>query len=203
MCPHKQNLSWDITPFYGLRQFYCPWHAHQFNRISFCSPAGRQYWFWRYSTGMVFSNAHHQSLQQPRAEMRAGLRVTAAAHHDGYFPAIQTHLPFWQMGLFTLTNSFLGFPSFMPPLHEPSSYKNFPRLPFSDALWRVLWIFGCCCWPHPSGIYYLLSPTVGYLLMLNVFFSQLNFKFLKSIGHELYIVVSPHALHISRYLNTM
>lgn len=110
------------------------------------------------------------------------------------------------------SNKFISWLSFL----YASSYTSFPTKTCPDFLWlsrisphfpktrsnppflllpgrssEFLW---CYCWQHSFDIYYLLSHIVRYILVLNVFFYYLNFKFLKSMDHELYIVVAPQCL---------
>lgn len=129
---------------------------------------------------------------------------TSATQHNGPNLTILTHLPLWHTDPFTLTNSFLGFPSFKPVLTCVSFLEKLSPPPF---LWltRVFSIF-----QKPDPIYislmfskgssefplclllaifirhhYLLYRTVRSILKLTVFFSWLTFKFLKSMDHEL------------------
>lgn len=123
----------------------------------------------------------------------AGCACGVSASQRGHNLAIQTHLTLWQMDTFTLTNSFIGFPSFMPLLTwifflqklSPTSFlwlsslfvlifqKPDPdhlSLQLSGGYSNFSGVYWC---QHSFDIHYLLSNIVRCILMLNIniFFS--------------------------------
>lgn len=87
------------------------------------------------------------------------------------------------------TKTFPDYPGFPPIFQKPDPIHLSLMLPGGSS--EFLW---CYCWQHSFDIYYSLSRIIRYILVLNVFFSYLSVKFLKSMNHELYIVVAPQCL---------